>query len=79
MRLVLAFRIFVGRDDIPLRTLVQPSALGLVLVAGHGVGTVLGDVALGRGLLRLGTVAATFFLPQRRRFHVLRKVCQRRF
>ncbi len=45
LRLVLGLGLVVG-NHISLRTLVSPPALGLVLVAGHGLGAVLGDMAL---------------------------------
>src|SRR6187397_1322491 len=48
----------MGRDDVPLRALVQSSALGLVLVARSCLGTLVGDLALWRRLLRLGAAAA---------------------
>lgn len=62
LRVVLAFGLFLGRDDVPLWALVQSSALGLVLVAGSGVGTLLGDVAFWWRLLWLGAAAALLVL-----------------
>ena len=43
--LVLGLGLFMGYY-VSLRTLVSSPALGLVLVAGHGLGTILGDMAL---------------------------------
>ena len=45
-RLVLDFRLFLGLGAVPLRTLVPSCAVRLVLVPGHGLGTVLGDMAV---------------------------------
>ena len=46
LRLVLDFGLFVGLGDLSLRPLVSRPALRLVLVAGHDLGAVVGDLAL---------------------------------
>src|SRR5882757_8521689 len=71
LRLVLEFGLRMG-CDVPLWPLVQSSQLWLVLVAGHGLGTVLGDVAFRDGLLRLGAVAALHSLSTGPRLHLPR-------
>jgi hypothetical protein len=46
LRLVLVFGLFVGLGAVSLRTLVSAFALGLVLDAGHDLGSVMGDLAI---------------------------------
>lgn len=56
LRVVLAFRLHLGSDGVSLRSLVQRSGHRLVLVAGHGVGALVGELALQQWLLRLGAL-----------------------
>ena len=48
MRLVLVFGLFLGLGAVSLRPLVPAFALGLVLGAGHRLGSVMGDLAVFR-------------------------------
>jgi hypothetical protein len=51
----------------------------MVLVAGHLLGTVLGDVAHERRLLRLGADATTVGMARRGGIHLLRRGGEHRF
>ena len=57
-RMVLAIRLFMGLGAVSLWPLVSAPALRLGLDARPGLGAGLGDLAVGRGRLRLGSVAA---------------------
>jgi hypothetical protein len=46
LRLVLVFGLFLGLGTVPLWPLVSALALGLVLDAGHRLGSIMGDVAV---------------------------------
>src|SRR3990172_69947 len=71
LRLVLELRLLVGLGAVPLRTLVQPPALGLVLAARHDLGAVLGELALHGRLLWLGAAPARGVLHERGGLHLL--------
>src|SRR5437867_10845762 len=58
LRLVLAFRLFLGLGAVPLWPVVPAPSAGLVLAARHGLGPLLGLLALYQRLLRVGAVAA---------------------
>lgn len=57
-RVVLVFGLLMGLGAVPLWALVQLSEHGLDLGARHGLVAVVGDVAIRRWILRMGTVAA---------------------
>ena len=58
LRLVLVFGLFVGLGAVSLWPLVSAPAHGLVLDAGHRLGSVVGDLAVFEWLLRLGAASA---------------------
>ena len=65
--LVLVFGLFMGLGTISLWTLVFVAVVGVVLGAGYGLGSLLGDLAFEPVLLWLGAVAALFGFCQRSR------------
>ncbi len=69
--LVLVFGLLLGLGAVPLCTLVLPFALGLVLGARFGLGTVVGELALLGRLLWLGAVAARRLLFAELWLHLL--------
>ena len=46
LRVVLAVELFVGLGAVPLRSLVSAQSPRLVLGAGHGLGTIVGVLAV---------------------------------
>ena len=58
LRLVLEVWLFLGLGAVPLRTVVPAWQPGLVLDARYSLGTLMGDLAHGQQLLRLGAFAA---------------------
>lgn len=70
--MVLGFGLFLGLGAVSLWTLVPSQPLGLVLGAGHGLGTVLGKLEIHERLLRLGAFAAVGVLSAGLGIHLLR-------
>ena len=60
--LVLAIGLFVGLGAVPLRSLVPPQSMGMVLGARYRLGTVVGDLEILFRLLRVGAITADSLL-----------------
>jgi hypothetical protein len=70
--MVLGVGLFLGLGAISLWPLVPSQSLGLVLGAGHGLGTLMGKLEIHERLLRLGAIATIRVLSAGPGIHLLR-------